>query len=163
MKAVKVTRKSLSRKEYLLLPSRVRMIAIYAAFFALAVMVGMLIRILFNRSGATLGELFSDWIFNLAIVVGGSVIFALVDYSRWTIRVVEGESVEGPSGAMGARLALPVGEIDWDRSRRSLNSWLKVGNAIYTFDRQRILISPWFYNSKKFSDFLSQLGYRPEN
>ena len=162
MKKVKVTRKLQSRADFTLHPSRVRMMLIYAIFFALAVLAGMLIRLAFNRGSLSLAELFSYWVMNLAIVVGGSVLFALLDYSRWTIRVVGGEKIEGPSGALGTRSLLPLDEIDWARSGKSLRSRLKVGNAIYAPGRQRILISPWFYAPTAFSEFLDRIGYTPE-
>jgi hypothetical protein len=161
MKKVKVTRKPHSRQEYVLHPSRVRMALIYAAFFAMAVVIGIVIRLIVNRENANLGELFNDWATNLAIVVGGAVLFALLDYSRWTVRVQGGETVEGPSGALGTRSLLRLDDIDWERSGRSLRSRVKIGNAIYTIGRQRILISPWFYEPTLFSEFLDQIGYNP--
>ncbi|MBE0699243.1 MAG: hypothetical protein IH586_20160 [Anaerolineaceae bacterium] len=162
MKKMKVTRKPQSRQEYVLHPSRVRMVIIYAIFFTVAVAIGIIIRLVVNQGNASMGELFSDWATNLAIVIGGAVVFALLDYSRWTIRVVGGENVEGPSGALGTRALLPLKDIDWERSGRSLRSSLKIGNAIYTIGRQRILISPWFYEPGSFSEFLDRIGYGPE-
>ncbi len=159
MKKVRAARKSQSRSDYSLRPSRVRMALIYAFFFALAVMFGMLIRVVFNNENASPAELFSDWGPNLAIVVVGAVLFAMIDYSRWTIRVQGGEQIEGPSGGMGRRMILPLEEIDWKRTRRSLESRLKIGNAIYTFDGQRILISPWFYPPGNYSELLDLIGY----
>jgi hypothetical protein len=162
MKKVKVTRKPQSRQDFLLQPSRVRMATIYAIFFALAVIAGMVIRLFAYRENANLALITQGWETNLAIVVGGSVLFALMDYSRWTIKVLNGENIEGPSGAMGARALLPLSEIDWARSGHSLRSRLKIGNAIYTNERKRILISPWFYDPKPFAEFLERIGYDPE-
>lgn len=159
MKKVRAARKSQSRLDYSLRPSRVRMALIYAFFFALAVMFGMLIRIMANNENASLAQLFSDWGPNLAIVVGGAVLFAMIDYSRWTIRLQGGDELEGPSGGMGRRMVLPLEEIDWERTRRSLESRLKIGNAIYTVDGQRILISPWFYPPGSYAEFLDQINY----
>jgi hypothetical protein len=163
MKKVKVTRRPQSRQDYILRPSRVRMALIYAGFFALAVVVGMLIRLIAYRENANLEAILEGWGINLGIVVGGAVLFALMDYSRWTIRIVGGEKVEGPSGAMGSRSQLPLDDIDWERSGRSLRSRMKIGNAIYTVGRQRILISPWFYEPGLFAEFLDRIGYNPEN
>jgi len=162
MKKVKVTRKPGTNKDYTLRPVRWRMALIYAFFFTIAVLIGMSIRLIFNSRNEPLSEMFSDWYINLAIVVGGAVIFALVDYARWTIRVIGGEKVEGPSGALGDRFSMPIHEIDWPRSAKSLNSRLKVGNAIYSAKRGRILISPWFYNSSAFRELLTRIGYTPE-
>jgi hypothetical protein len=160
MKKAKVTRKPLSRSDFTLYPSRLRMVTIYGSFFALAVIVGLLIRLATSGANTNYAELFIDWQMNLAIVVGGAVLFAILDFKRWTIRVISGELVEGPSGALGDRVKLEIKDIDWERSGRSLNSRLKVGNAIYTLGRQRILISPWFYPSNVFSEFLEHIGYR---
>jgi hypothetical protein len=159
MKKRKVTRKPRSLEDFTLRPSRVRMVVIYALFFSLAVLAGMLLRLLFNRQGLSLGELYSDWLVYLAVVVGGAVAFSLMDYSRWTILVLGGKRIEGPSGAMGNRSILDLNQVDWIRTRRSLDSRLKVGNVIYTIERQRILISPWFYSPAAFSEFLDRIGY----
>jgi hypothetical protein len=161
MKKVKVTRNPQSRQDFLLRPSRVRMALIYAAFFSLAVIVGMIIRLIAYRENLNFAALIDGWAVNLGIVIGGSVLFALMDYPRWTIKVLGGENVEGPSGAMGMRSLLPLGEIDWERSGRSLRSRLKIGNAIYSVGRQRILISPWFYEPGLFAEFLDRIGYSP--
>lgn len=158
MKKVKASQIPQSRQEFVLYPSRLRMGLIYAGFFAVAVLAGWLIRVGVNGGKVPVAELFADWYINLAIVVGGAFLFALLDYSRWTIRVYGSEKVEGPSGALGERTDLPLKEIDWARSSRSLNSWLKVGNAIYTVGRRRILISPWFYDGKIFAEFLKRIG-----
>lgn len=162
MKKPKLARKPLSHGEFTLRPSRVRMAVIYAAFFALAVLAGMLIRLVFNRQGLKLEELYGDWALYLAIVIGGAILFALMDYSRWTIRLVGGDRVEGPSGAMGSRSWFDLGDIDWGRTQRSLGSRFKVGNAIYSVERQRILISPWFYPPASYAEFLDRIGYPVE-
>lgn len=163
MKKVKVTRRPQSHQDFTLRPSRVRIAAVYAFFFAIAVMLGMLIRVIAYRENANLSGLAEDWLTNLAIVMGGAVLFALLDYSRWTMRVLGGEKLEGPSGALGARSQIALDEIDWQRSGKSLRSRLKVGNAIYSLGRQRILISPWFYEPALFTEFLELIGYSPEN
>jgi hypothetical protein len=159
MKKVKVTRKSGSGADFTLYPSRVRITLIYAAFFVMAVLIGMLVRIIAGGQNIDLAVLFSDWYINFGIVVGGAVLFAFMDYKRWTIRVLGGATVEGPSGAMGDRLMLPLKEIDWKRSGRSLRSRIKIGNAIYTEGRKRILISPWFYDPQAYAEFQERIGY----
>jgi hypothetical protein len=118
----------------------------------------MLLRLLFNRQGLSLGELYSDWLVYLAVVVGRSGFFAdgllaLDDPGAGR------ERIEGPSGAMGNRSILDLNQVDWIRTRRSLDSRLKVGNVIYTIERLRILLSPWFYSPAAFSEFLDRIGY----
>lgn len=148
-----------SHQEYVLYPSRLRMGLIYSGFFAVAVLAGWLIRIGVNSGKATTAELFDGWYINLAIVIGGAILFAFLDFSRWTIRVIDNDRLEGPAGALGERLILSLREINWPRSSKSLNSRLKVGNAIYSVGGKRILISPWFYEVDKYADFLKQIGY----
>jgi len=157
----KTTHKPVSYQEFVLRPIRWRMALIYAGFFALAVFAGMLIRLATNSGQEAFSELFNDWYINLAIVVGGAIIFALLDYPRWTIRVVGMDRIEGSTGAFGERVALPLKDMDWPRSRKSLNSRMKVGNAMYTVTGKRILISPWFYDARHFQEFLDRIGYRP--
>jgi len=162
MKNEKMARKTGARLDYILRPVRWRVALIYAIFFALAVLAGLSIRVAFNANKESFATLFSDWYFNFIIVIGGSILFALLDYSRWTIRVINGDRIEGPTGAFGERAELPLKEIDWTRSSRSLNSRLKVGNAIYTLTRKRILISPWFYKQEDFKELLDYIGYKPK-
>jgi hypothetical protein len=159
MKKIKVTRRPQTRQDFILFPSRVRMTMIYAVLFALAVLLGIVIRLFAYRDNLNLDVILEGWVVNLGIVVGGAVLFALLDYTRWTIRVLGGEKLEGPSGAMGSRAQMLLDDIDWERSGRNLRSRLKIGNAIYTSGRQRILISPWFYDPKLFAEFLERIGF----
>jgi hypothetical protein len=158
MKKMKVTRRPGSGANFTLYPSRVRIALIYASFFTIAVLVGLLIRI-FTGGQYDPAVLFGDWAINLGIIIGGAVLFALMDYKRWTIQVIARESIEGPSGPMGERSQLPLKDIDWSRSGKSLRSRFKVGNAIYTLDRKRILISPWFYDPASYAQFKEQIGF----
>ena len=159
MKSVKIPRKSKSQAEFILRPSRWRMMVIYTIMFTLAVFAGLLIRTILG-GGASVQAIFSDWYINLGIVVGGAVLFALIDYSRWTMRVQGKEQLEGPSGAFGDRNTLPLKDINWPRSRKSLGSRIKIGTAIYTHGGKRILISPWFYDPARYQEFLDQIGYQ---
>ena len=158
MKKAKVTRKPSARIDYTLRPSRWRMMLIYSALFTLALVFGLLLRMLFGGE-FSLQTLFGDWYVNIAIVIGGAVLYSLLDYRRWTMRVLGGDQVEGPTGALGDRVTVPIREIDWTRSRRSIESRIKIGTAIYSLSRQRILISPWFYDPDQFREFLDRIGY----
>lgn len=159
MKTVKVPRKSKSQAEFILRPSRWRMMIIYTVMFTLAVLAGLLIRTIFG-GGTSVQAIFGDWYINLGIVVVGAVLFALVDYSRWTMRVQGGETIEGPSGAFGDRSTLSLKDINWARSGKSLRSRIKIGTGIYTNGGKRILISPWFYEPARYQEFLDQIGYQ---
>jgi len=159
MKKAKVTRNPRSQAEFVLRPSRWRMLLIYVILFALAVTFGLLIRSIFS-GGFSTETIFGDWQINAIIVVGGAVAFALLDYRRWTMRVQGGEYLEGPTGAFGERIILPLKEINWERSGKSLRSRFGVGTAIYTHGGRRILISPWFYEPGHFKAFLYEIGYR---
>ncbi len=157
MKKVKVTKKP--GTSFILRPSRVRMFLVYIVILALAIGAGLTIQFLFRRNSLGPDWFVTDGPTYLAIIVGGAIIISLMEYSRWIIRVESGDTVEGPSGAFGERLSIPLKEIDWQRTRRSLNSWLKFGNAIYSSPRRRILISPWFFSPARFREFLSMVGY----
>ncbi len=135
------------------------MFLVYLVILSLAIGTGLLIQFLFRRDSFGPGWLQTDSITYLAIILAGSLIVSLMEYPRWTLRVEGGEKVEGPSGAFGERLSIPVKEIDWMRTRRSLTSWLKFGNAIYVSPRERILVSPWFFDQGKFREFLAAIGY----
>ncbi len=155
MTKIKVTKRP--GEKYVLHPSRPRMFVVYTVILALALGVGFLIRYLIYHTGLDLLQ--TDGLFFLGLILFGAVLITLMEYSRWTLHVESGENVEGPSGALGERLAIPLDEIDWKRTRRSLASWLKFGNAIYASPRQRILVSPWFFDPKKFREFLTMIGY----
>jgi hypothetical protein len=157
MKKVKVTRRP--GASFVLRPSRVRMFLVYIVILALAIGVGLAIQFLFRRNSLSPNWFMTDGPTYLAIILGGAIIISLMEYSRWIIHVENGDTVEGPSGAFGERLSIQLKEIDWQRTRRSLNSWLKFGNAIYSGPRRRILISPWFFSPARFREFLSAIGY----
>lgn len=148
-----------SQLEFILRPSRWRMMVIYTVLFALAVVFGLLIRVALS-GGTSVQAVFGDWYINLGIVVAGAVLFAWIDYGRWTMRVQGGQQVEGPSGAFGDRAVLQLKDINWPRSGKSLRSRIKIGTAIYTHAGKRILISPWFYEPARFREFLDKIGYR---
>jgi hypothetical protein len=148
------------KADFILRPNRLRMGLIYAFFFGLALAIGTLIRFALDGFAFNSQSLFGDWRINLLIVFGGAALFALLDYRRWTIRVLGGDRLEGPSGALGDRQVLPIADIDWTRTRRSLGSRLKVGNGIYAGPRNRILISPWFYNPADFAQFAEIIGWK---
>ena len=156
MKRVKVTKRTVSDR--ILRPSRLLMFANYVMMMTLAVAFGLTLRWVFSRF-----SLSADWwqkngMVTLGIIVAGSIVVALVEYKRWTLRVLDGDKLEGPAGAMGERMTISIKEIDWDRTRRSLRSWLKIGNGIYDFSRRRILISPWFYKPADYRAFIRDLG-----
>ncbi len=158
MKKVKVTRRP-GRVDYILLPNRLRMFIIYFILFTLAVVFGFLIRFLLYRTG-----LDSDWLLTngptiLGLIILVAAVVPFIERRRWTLRVAGGEKVEGPTGAFGDRMAIPLREINWDRTRRSLTSGFKLGNAIHGPDRDRILVSPWFYNPGQFREFLKAIGF----
>jgi hypothetical protein len=159
MKKIRSAKQSGKKNNFILRPNRLRMGLIYAFFFGVALVIGILIRFILDGGVFNPQSLFGDWRINFAIVFGGAVLFALLDYSRWTIRILGGEQLEGPSGAFGDRQIIPISEIDWTRTGRSLGSRFKIGNGIYARSRQRILISPWFYNPPDFDQFAQLIGY----
>jgi hypothetical protein len=77
---------------------------------------------------------------------------------RWTMRLLNGELLEGPTGASGQRIEIPLKDIDWVRTRRSLSSWFGIGNSIYAKSNSRILVSRWYFNPSEFRDFLASIG-----
>lgn len=158
MKKVKVTKRP-KMQEFVLRPSRLRMIAIYIFLFALALGVGFLIRLVINPGSLNLAELEKSWIAYVAILLGAPILLAVMDFRRWTLRILDGDRVEGPAGPFGERLAIGLDEIDWERTKRSLSSWLKMGNAIYASRRERILLNPWFYPSQTYVEFLDLIGF----
>jgi hypothetical protein len=158
MKKVKLTNRPAPREGLTLKPSRLRMFVIYAFLFALAVLFGLLIRLILSPSA--FGDM--DWNILFLAVFGGAAVMAFIEQSRWVLRVRKGgELLEGTTGAFGARVTIPIDSIDWERTRRSLSSWLKIGNSIYVTSIQRIMVSPWFFDPHEFSSFIKAIGYIP--
>lgn len=135
------------------------MFLVYIVLLTLAIGIGFFIRFLFYHDSFTSAWLTSNAPIFLVLILVGSVLITFMEYKRWIIRVEDGDKVEGPSGAFGERLSIPLKEIDWARTHRSLGSWFKFGNAIYVSPRVRILISPWFFNPGRFREFLDAIGY----
>jgi hypothetical protein len=158
MKKAKVTRRPGARENPVLKPSRLRMFIIYVILFGLALLAGFIIRLIFN------GFNFDDmnWSTMLIIVFGGAVVMAFMEVPRWTLIVRDGgELLEGTTGAFGARVAIPVKSIDWERTHRSISSRVKIGNNIYVTSIQKLMISPWFFNPRELRRFLESIGYQP--
>lgn len=160
MAKAKVTKRPAQRQDYTLQPSRLRMFLIYLVMFALAILLGLLIRLVFYRGEDLLAYLRENWVAGAAITVGGSLVMALVERSRWTLRVVGRSQLEGPTGLFSERIVIPINEIDWERTRRSLDSWLKVGNAIYGQGRTRVIVSQGFFKPEELKELLALLGYK---
>lgn len=156
MKKTKVTKRPAQRGETVIQPSRLRMFVIYLVLFVLAIGIGTLVRLALNRE--SLGIWFTEnWRMTLLIVVGGAALLSLVERSRWTLRLLDGRRLEGPSGAFGERYIIPAEQIDWEQTNRSLGSWLKIGNAIYGPERKRIVVSQWFFDPQELSALFDQL------
>lgn len=160
MKKVKVTKRPGPQGELIVLPSRLRMFLIYMVMFSLAIGIGLLLRLAVDRESFTAEWLSSGWISWLGVVIGGAALMALIERSRWKLRVVERDKLEGPTGAFGERLVIPFNEIDWPRTQRSLSSKLKIGNAIYGRGRQRIIVSQAFFDPAALSELLRAIGYK---
>ena len=131
----------------------------YTVLFALAYGAGILLRMLFSPSEERVRLLTGDWLRDFAIVAGGALLLSLLDFRRWTVRIHAGDRLEGASGAFGERVTIPIDEIDWTQTGRSLQSRVKLGNGIYAISRERILISPWFYSPGDYQDFLERIGF----
>ncbi len=158
MKRAKVTKKPAARPDLVLRPARLRMFGIYLVLFGLAIGAGLLIRQLVSQDAFSEGWLQNNWLTAVGIIVGGSALMAILERGRWTLRLLNGDKLEGPSGAIGERVVIPAGEIDWERTRKSLNSRVKIGNGIYAANR-RILVSPWFFDPREFRSLLEKVGY----
>ena len=158
MAKIRVTKRP--TQDFILKPNRVRMFLIYIILFALAIVLGTGIRWLLYRDTLTPGWWSNNGTIAVVIIVVGALLMSVTEYSRWTLRVVGGNTIEGPAGMFGSREALSIAAIDWERTRRSLSSWLKIGNAIYDVSRQRILVSPWFFTPREFREMLDLIGYR---
>lgn len=158
MKKAKVTRRPGTREKLVLKPSRLRMFIIYVILFDLALLLGFIIRLIFN------GFNFDDmnWPAMLLIVFGGALVMAFMEVPRWTLLVRDGgELLEGTTGAFGARVTIPIKSIDWKRTHRSLSSRVKIGNNIYVTSVQKLMVSPWFFDPGEFRSFLEVIGYQP--
>jgi hypothetical protein len=162
MKKAKVTKRPTAREDLTLRPSRLRMFLIYIVLFALAIAAGQLIRLVLYPSEGTTGWLVERWPVTLGIIVGGAALMALLERNRWTLRLVNREQLEGPTGAFGERIRIPLSEINWERTRRSLNSRVKIGNGIYGLERRRILVSQWFFEPEGLHEMLRALGYEKQ-
>lgn len=156
MKKSQATRRA--GETLILRPSRVRMFIIYVIILGLAMGASILFQYLFSRGSYDVGWLQNDIPRFVLILLGGSLLITLLEHARWTMRVEDGDRIEGPSGIFGQRLTIPLREIDWERTRRSLNSRLKFGNAIYSLRQDRVLVSPWFFDPAQFREFLSAIG-----
>lgn len=161
MKKARPYNRSQNQSSQVLRPNRLRMLAIYTLLFALAYGLGLLLRYIFNPAAFAPERMQDDWIMDTLIILGGPLLLSLVDYKRWIVEVQGGMRLEGFAGAFSDRTGFAVRDIDWQRTRRSLSSRLKIGNAIYSNDHQRILISPWFYNRRDYRNFLAAIGYEP--
>jgi hypothetical protein len=162
MKKVKVSQRPAARGEITLQPSRLRMFLIYIVLFAIAIAFGQLIRLVIYREEGTLAWLASNWPVTLAIIFGGAALMAVIERRRWTLRVLGRDEVEGPTGAFGERISIPLSQIDWERTRRSLSSRLKLGNAIYGPERRRIIVSQWFFEPEGLREMLRAIGYEKQ-
>lgn len=158
MKKVKVTKRPKAQSEFVLQPSRLRMIVIYALLFMLAYGIGLLIRYIISGGTLEFDRLREDWLLDVLVIFGGPVLLAFLDYKRWVIKV-QGDQLEGLSGPFGDRSTFTTQEIDWTRTGRSLSSRVKIGNGIYANANRRILISPWFYRPADYRTFLDLIGY----
>ena len=157
MTKTKVTKRPSPRGDITLQPSRLRMFLIYVVLFSLAIGIGLVIRLLMNQLDVTGGWFAENWPSGVGIIIGGAALLSFIERSRWTLRLLEGRRLEGPSGAFGERLVIPAEEIDWVLTQRSLGSWLKIGNAIYGKERKRIIVSQWFFDPEKLRDLLGRI------
>jgi hypothetical protein len=139
-------------------PSRLRMFAVYVVMFAAALAVGMIFRMIANGWEATAQWITGQWPALVGIIFGGGALMAVIEHGRWTLRLLDGDRLEGPTGMFGERIVIPTGEIDWERTRRSMSGRLKMGNAIYGPGRTRILISPWFFEPAALRELLDRVG-----
>jgi hypothetical protein len=148
--------------DFILKPNRLRLFLIYLLMFVLALILGYGIRWIFYRDTFTQEFLQNQGAGTALLIIGGALLLSFTEYSRWTLRIINRNVLEGPTGMFGDRLRMPIETIDWKRTQRSLASRFKIGNAIYGEDRQRILVSPWFFNSGQFSELLELIGYEGE-
>ena len=156
MKKAKVTKKSAS--ELILQPSVLRMYLIYTLMFILAYAFGLLIRFITQREQFTVERLTNDWLVDTLIVFAGPLLLAFIYKRRWMVKVIGRDTVEGPTGAFSDRIQLPVREINWAMTERSIESKVGLANAIYA-GGQRILVNIWFFNPSEWQEFLDRIGY----
>ncbi len=157
MKKVKVTKRPGARGDVVLQPSRLRMFLIYMVLFTLAIGVGLLIRLMMDQQDVSAVWFANNWPSGVGIIVGGAALLSIIEQRRWTLRVLDGRKLEGPTGAFGERLIIPAEDIDWERTQHSLSSRLKIGNAIYGPERKRIIVSQWFFEPDKLQEMLGML------
>ncbi len=157
MKKVKVTKRPGARGDVVLQPSRLRMFLIYMVLFTLAIGVGLLIRLMMDQQDVSAVWFANNWPSGVGIIVGGAALLSIIERRRWTLRVLDGRKLEGPTGAFGERLIIPAEDIDWERTQHSLSSRLKIGNAIYGPERKRIIVSQWFFEPDKLQEMLGML------
>ena len=156
MKKAKVTKKSAS--ELILQPSVLRMYLIYTLMFILAYAFGLLIRFITQREQFTVERLTNDWLVDTLIVFAGPLLLAFIYKRRWMVKVIGRDTVEGPTGAFSDRIQLPLREINWAMTERSIESKVGLANAIYA-GGQRILVNIWFFNPSEWQEFLDRIGY----
>lgn len=156
MKKVKVTKKS--APELVLQPSVLRMYLIYTLMFVLAYAFGLLIRFITQRDQFTIERLTSDWLVDTLIVFVGPLLLAFIYKRRWMIKIIGRDTVEGPTGAFSDRITLPLRDINWAMTERSIESKFGLANAIYAGGR-RILVNVWFFNPAEWREFLERIGY----
>lgn len=138
------------------------MFLIYMVLFALAIGAGVLLRLATNRESVG-GWFMENWPMTIIIIVGGAALLSIIERSRWTLRVLDGRRLEGPTGAFGERSVMPAEQIDWEKSKRSLGSRVKIGNAIYGRDGRRIVVNQWFFDPEKFQTILDMISPRIKN
>lgn len=160
MTKAKIARRPAQRQDLTIQPSRLRMFLVYLVMFTLAISLGLLIRVAVNPGETSLAYFQENWVPGVAIILGGSLLMAVIERSRWTLRVLGRNQLEGPTGLFSERITIPADEIDWERTRRSLESWLKIGNAIYGSGRTRVMVSQWFFNPEELKELLGMLGYK---
>lgn len=156
MKKVKVTKKS--APEQLFQPSVLRMYLIYTLLFVLAYAFGLLIRYITNREQFTIDRLTNDWLVDTLIVFLGPLLLAFLYKRRWSVKVVGRDTIEGPTGAFSDRVTLPLREINWAMTERSIESRLGMANGIYAGGR-RILVNKWFFTPSDWQELLDRIGY----
>jgi uncharacterized membrane protein YciS (DUF1049 family) len=134
------------------------MYLIYMLLFLVVYLVAFGIRSMTDPQTYNLAYLIANWQLDVLLVFGVPFLLALLYRGRWILRVVDGERVEGSAGAFAQRVELPIREINWEATRKSFSSRLKLANSLSAGSR-RILINIWFYAPEAFAEFLSSIGY----
>jgi uncharacterized membrane protein YciS (DUF1049 family) len=158
MTRVKVTKRTRPSPDFILKPSLGRMYFIYMLLFLSVYLVSFGLRSLNDPQTFNLEYLIANWQLDVLLIFGAPLLLALFYRGRWTLRVVDGERIEGSAGAFAQRVELPIREINWEATRRSFSSRLKLANSL-TAGNRRILINIWFYAPEAFAEFLSAIGY----